>query len=696
MKVCPKCLKKLEDTLDRCPDDNRALLPLEGKDPALGEALSGRFLLTGLLGRGAMGVVYKGYQLSMRRFVAVKVLLPHIASSDQHVQRFIREATSAAQLKNPHTVTLYDFGETDDGRLFIAMELLSGKELADVLVEKVRFTVAEALDIVSQACLSLEEAHERGIVHRDLKPANIMVEERPDNPYFVKIVDFGIAKLLDEGATMVTQDGSTCGTPSYMAPEQVMGKHLDARTDIYALGVVLFELLTGKRPFMDTAATAILLRHLQEPIPSLLEVFPDLNIPPEADAIVQKCVAKVQSERYSSCLELRKACMAAQGASGGAVATEAYREVDPVEGTVQTFPMGEDETAVQDVVQPPSQSTRGFEETATQDAATVVAVPESQVPTAIAEPPELATEALIRKSGSPGWLWPTVGGIVVLLLIAAGLFVMSTNKQEGVAGESGGAAQATSSSGVAEAEEGATSEVTERAARPAAAGPDMVAPPDAVSSPTADMVAPPEIVAPVADMVAPPEVVADVTGPAEVGADGGAMAAPDGGPSADVAVQQPAQMGDVHVVAAPEVVEQGAAPMVKEGGSQVAQVVEKKVEKVEKIEKKVEEKVEKKVEKKAASASVSGIQVTGSVDKSAAKQVVRRAGQRLSKCLDNHDWPDGGIKVTVMFGPDGKATSVKVAPGGDAGDCVKKRLKSVSYPTFTGSFSILRFKVARK
>jgi eukaryotic-like serine/threonine-protein kinase len=682
MKVCPKCLKKLEDSLERCPDDNRVLLPLEGKDPALGEALSGRFLLTGYLGRGAMGVVYKGYQISMRRFVAVKVLLPHIASSDQHVQRFIREATSAAQLKNPHTVTLYDFGETDDGRLFIAMELLSGKELADVLVDKVRFTVAEALDIVAQACLSLEEAHERGIVHRDLKPANIMVEERPDNPYFVKVVDFGIAKLLDEGATMVTQDGSTCGTPSYMAPEQVMGKKLDARTDIYALGVVLFELLTGKRPFMDTAATAILLRHLQEPIPSLLEVFPDLNIPPETDAIVQKCVAKTKDERYSSCLELREACLAAQGVVGGALVTEAYREVKRAEGTLQTFPMADDETVVQDAIQPSPLDTKGIEESATQDAATIDDVQESQEPTKISAPPELSTEAKISEGGSPRWLWPSVGGIVVLLLIAAGLFVMSTNKQEGVAGENGGAAKAATSPEISVAEKADSRGASEFVARPAAAGPDMVAPPDAASAPIEDMVAPPETVAPVADMVAPPEVAADVLIPPEVVADVGAMVAPYAGTAADIVTQQPAQLADAYAAAEAEVQERESAPIVKAGGGQVAMQVGKQVEKQVEV-------------KHAASATISGLQITGSVEKSSADKILRRARKRLSSCLEMSDWPSGGIKVTVMHGPDGKAKSVKVNPAGDAGSCVKDRLMSVTYPSFVGNFSILRFKVLR-
>ncbi len=699
MKVCPKCLKRFEDELDRCNEDNRALLPLEGDDPALGEALGGRFLLTGFLGRGAMGAVYKGYQLSMRRFVAVKVLLPHIASSDQHVQRFIREATSAAQLKNPHTVTLYDFGETDDGRLFIAMELLAGDELADILAEKERFSVTEALGIVSQACLSLEEAHERGIIHRDLKPANIMIEERPDNPHFVKIVDFGIAKLLDEGATMVTQDGSTCGTPSYMAPEQVMGKKLDARTDIYALGVVLFELLTGKRPFMDTAATAILLRHLQEPIPSVLDVYPDLHIPATADAIIQRCVAKTKNERYSSCLELREACLAILKADVGALSTEAYREVKGQEGTVQTVPMGDDETAVQDVVEPPSPSTRGFEATETQDAAPIEEPPDGEKSTVIIPPPDSSAQAVIPGSGQPRWLWPSVGGIVVLLLVAAGLFVMSTNKREGAASENNsvvGGESAISSTG--EAARKAPEEGTKQPAPQVGAGPDMVAPPDA-GPPSADVVAPPVIAKP-DDIVAPPDIspVADVA------------VVPEKISEQDAVAQQPAQGVDVAAAIQPVVKEEASAAVGGPGGSKIEKAIVQNVdEELEKelgkefekgIEKEVDQPVEKTVKqevdkKEAPRASVTGLKITGSVAKSDADRVLRGARKRLNNCLGKPGWPGRGLSVTVMHGPDGKAQSVRVEPGGGAADCVRDELESLTYPSFTGNFSILRFKIAK-
>ncbi len=688
MKVCPKCFKQVEDAnLSRCPEDNRELLPLEGDDRALGEVLAGRFLLTGFLGRGAMGAVYKAYQISMRRYVAVKVLLPHIATSDQHVQRFIREATSAAQLKSPHTVTLYDFGETDDGRLFIAMEMLGGKELADILTTKVRFTVDEALDIISQACLSLEEAHERQIIHRDLKPANMMVESRPDNPYFVKIVDFGIAKLLDEGATMVTQDGSTCGTPSYMAPEQVMGRDLDARTDIYALGVVLFELVTGKRPFMDTAATAILLKHLQEPIPSVLEAYPELHIPERVDGIIQRCVAKRPEERYNSCIELRNACVAALGIAPAAPATEAYREAKVPQETAQSFSISDDETVIQPALGAQSEGTEAFADTMADASPVQMEETPYDQTEAMAPPPTLATRQLATP-GTPRWLWPAAGGLVVLLLLAAGLFMMSASKSDD-APTVANKTQAPAAADVGAAKQAPATPTETTPIQPperARVTETSASQGDAISAPVpADVVAPPsqpDIVTPAADLSTARELVATAETSATAPA-ADATSAP-----ADLTQASPVDAGASQNEAQP-------------GGTQAT--AEKKAAEKQPPEKKVEEKkvagdespkkIEKKVEKK--SVSTSGLKVTGDVDAAAAKKSISGARRGLQKCRDKSGWSSDQLSVTVMFGPNGKAKSVKVAPEGEAASCVKDALSGVTYPTFEGNFSILRFKVTR-
>ena len=316
MKICPQCFARLADTFESCEADGSSLLALVENDPRVGEVVAGRFLFTEMLGKGGMGAVYRAHQISMRRDVAVKVLLPSVSEDETVVQRFIREARSAAQLRSPHTVIVYDFGEMEDGGLFIAMELLRGVALSDRLRHGGAFPVARALELTGQICLSLEEAHSQGIVHRDLKPANIMLEPRSDGEEIAKVVDFGIAKVLDATATAITQDGLICGTPAYMSPEQALGKNIGPGSDIYSLGIVMFEMLVGRKPFMDESAAALLIKQIQEVPPSLLELGAYLGIPGSVDELVSVCLRKEPSERFRSAADLRAACAASMSPEG--------------------------------------------------------------------------------------------------------------------------------------------------------------------------------------------------------------------------------------------------------------------------------------------------------------------------------------------------------------------------------------------
>jgi serine/threonine-protein kinase len=226
------------------------------------------------------------------------------------VARFRREAEACSQLRNPHTVTIYDFDQTEDGVLYLAMELVRGESLQEIQHRDGVIEASRALGILDQVAEALSEAHDKGIVHRDMKPENIMVERRGGED-FVKVLDFGIAKILSgEGSKIVpalTAIGQTVGTLEFMSPEQLRGKALDGRSDIYALGMVAYEMLTGQLPFKGAKSTTEVIQfHLQEAAPPPSSLRPDLAIPTAVDEVVLKMVAKGCEDRHESAAALRQ------------------------------------------------------------------------------------------------------------------------------------------------------------------------------------------------------------------------------------------------------------------------------------------------------------------------------------------------------------------------------------------------------
>ncbi len=253
----------------------------------------GQFHIRRELGRGGMAVVYEAYQPALQRTVALKVLPPTLSHDTAFMQRFQQEAIAAAGLRHPNIVTIYDVG-TQEPYSFIVMEYLEGRSLADTIRSRGPLPLTRAVKILEQVAQALDYAHQRGFVHRDIKPGNIMVG--PDD--HATLTDFGIAKART--SARLTQTGTLIGTPEYMAPEQIRGEELDQRADIYALGIVAYEMLTGRVPFSGDTAT-VLYKHVHEPVPPLTQLLP--HVPPHVVAAIGRALSKDPAQRFRSASE---------------------------------------------------------------------------------------------------------------------------------------------------------------------------------------------------------------------------------------------------------------------------------------------------------------------------------------------------------------------------------------------------------
>jgi len=279
-------------------------------DDLEGQVLASQFKVLKKLGSGGMGAVYLAEQMEMDRKVVVKVLHPEVlAMNSVAIERFRREAKAVAQLNHPNIVQVFVFGQAESGQLYLAMEFIEGRDLAHDLSQGA-MPQPRALKIIDQICAALVEAHGAGIVHRDLKPENVMLADRHGNPDYVKVLDFGIAKLHDTSGggsqPSITQAGTVFGTPRYMSPEQVKGEPVDARSDIYALGLLLHELLTGRHPFNATTTIDYLMKHVSEPVPPPREAYSELEITPRVEAIIMRCLEKDPADRYQSVAEMQR------------------------------------------------------------------------------------------------------------------------------------------------------------------------------------------------------------------------------------------------------------------------------------------------------------------------------------------------------------------------------------------------------
>jgi len=277
-----------------------------GVDPLIGKLIGGRFEVISRLGAGGMGVVYRARQVGIDRIVAIKTLLKDRATDEKVVARFKNEARAVSRLNHPNTIRIFDFGQMDDGTLYFAMELLEGRSLDKAIRQDAPVSARRTLHIMSQMADSLAEAHSKGIVHRDLKPENVYLSQVGDDPDFVKVLDFGVARMREQDSSQgtMTQAGVIFGTPRYMAPEQARTMAVDARADIYALGIIWYELLTGQTPFEADNPLAILMKHIQDPVPPMSVTRPDVAVPAEVEELVFKCLEKSPERRFQSAASL--------------------------------------------------------------------------------------------------------------------------------------------------------------------------------------------------------------------------------------------------------------------------------------------------------------------------------------------------------------------------------------------------------
>ncbi len=295
------------------------------KDPFIGrELLSGQFRVLEKVGTGGMGSVYKAEQPAMNRMVAIKILHPKLAGRKDLTSRFRREARAMSQLTHPNTVKVFMYGELEeDGSLYIVMEMLEGRNLNQTVRKEGPLPAERAIPILIQVCGALQEAHDLGIVHRDLKPENIFLSKQGGINDYPKVLDFGLAKVTERqmqpGSVILTQEGMVFGTPEFMSPEQAQGKTLDARSDIYSLAVILYEVLTGKLPFTARTPMEYIQKHVTDPIIPLSERVPDRKFPKGLDDVLAKALQKQPDQRYQTAGEFGEALRPFGGAAAQAL-----------------------------------------------------------------------------------------------------------------------------------------------------------------------------------------------------------------------------------------------------------------------------------------------------------------------------------------------------------------------------------------
>ncbi len=316
--VCPKCDRRYDAGATFCQTDGVRLGPVRDRgDPYIGQTLLGQFEIEELIGAGGMGSVYRARQMTLDRDVAIKILHPELADDRDAVRRFKREARVCTALDHPNVVRVFLFGQLEDGSLYIIMEHLAGRSLLEVIRRAGALPVHRALHIATQICDGVGEAHQQGVVHRDIKPENIVLVERQRDPDFVKVLDFGIARVLwGDDVTQATQSGLVFGTARYISPEGAAGEPTDARSDVYSLGILTYQLLSGVTPFDASSPVQMLMKHIHAEPPHLLSQSRARNLSEPIADVVMRALSKNPEGRYDDAHGFADALRSAAARSG--------------------------------------------------------------------------------------------------------------------------------------------------------------------------------------------------------------------------------------------------------------------------------------------------------------------------------------------------------------------------------------------
>ena len=312
MSACPTCGRQVDGQPNFCPGCGSSLTfgSRADRDPLVGRTIGGSFKVEKLIGEGAMGRVYQADHIQLKKKVALKILRSNLVNDQTVVKRFEREAQAASRLNNPNCISIFGFGQEDDGALlWMAMEFIQGRDLGTIIAEESPLKTDRIVHIIGQVCEALDEAHSANIIHRDLKPANVVCYDHRRTKDFVKVLDFGIAKIIDPGDDYqaLTRDGIVCGTPAYMSPEQVQGFELDNRSDLFSLGIILYQTLTAKLPFYAESAVEVATKIVIEDPSKPSQQRPEWSYPPELEAIALRLLSKKKEERFANALEVKEA-----------------------------------------------------------------------------------------------------------------------------------------------------------------------------------------------------------------------------------------------------------------------------------------------------------------------------------------------------------------------------------------------------
>jgi eukaryotic-like serine/threonine-protein kinase len=303
-KKCPSCGKIFENNATFCPVDGNKLVSEEETDQVIGLVLDSKYKIERLIGKGGMGNVYEAKHLHMGLPVAIKILHAHLIKDGTAVERFRREARSARTVNHQNAISIMDFGVTSENILYLVMELINGISLHEILKKETCLESVRAVNLMKQVCLAVDAAHQKNIVHRDLKPDNILIVDYAQTKEKVKVIDFSIAKVKQNDAENVnlTSAGVVVGTPHYISPEQAQGFVLDHRSDIYSMGIILYQCLTGQVPFNGKTSAMLLMQHIQAQPKPLRSLKP--NIPQQLEDVVLRALAKSAEERQQTAAQL--------------------------------------------------------------------------------------------------------------------------------------------------------------------------------------------------------------------------------------------------------------------------------------------------------------------------------------------------------------------------------------------------------